>query len=281
MKKASYLLLYLTCFQVLTVAQEKFDDNEAVKTAFLFGLKKHQNIVEHLKNLNSQSDYAINYGKQNPLLTELVEGPGPHRIVFVDHMSYVDRDSLFDLTLNDRFRWMYFLALTNTLDEYAFVDNPSEIDSATLETARRLYHDQSQYVYILELGGNRSNVSQVAPVLDQKEVDQLPVPVGGLENFLRAVTLNVPGREEIDFSSFPTYSEFEVEVGGGYRMNSVAVLTKFDSVLDPDGQQTKFLEAIARNIEDYSHNQYPWEPGIKDGKKVVVKMKLRIPRGYF
>mgnify|MGYP001257615716 FL=1 len=117
-------------------------------------------------------------------------------------------------------------------------------------------------------------------IFSPEEVDVLPQVMGGLENLAKTIALEIKLPEGIDRSRLPKTIDFEFVVQGGQSISHLNLLTEMAGSDKRNRAYYLFFGQVHDTLRSKIASLYPWKRGVKDGKEVLVRMKIYIPTRY-
>jgi len=115
-------------------------------------------------------------------------------------------------------------------------------------------------------------------VFKMNQVDKLPKPEVGLDNFIRNVALDIEKDPSLNSDDLPKKIVFKFEIGLTGNLSSLNLSSKVQGSKETQDKVYKLLGQIHKNILLTMYRN--WEPGVKNGSPVVTKMTIEIPRKY-
>jgi hypothetical protein len=115
-------------------------------------------------------------------------------------------------------------------------------------------------------------------VFKMNQVDKLPEPKDGIDNFIRTIALDTEKDPSLNSDDLPKKIEFKFEVDLDGNLSGLNLTSKVNGSEKTQDKIYKLLRQIHKNIIQ-TRSRY-WEPGMKNGSPVVTKMTIEIPRKY-
>ena len=117
-------------------------------------------------------------------------------------------------------------------------------------------------------------------IYEANEVDEMPQVVGGLENLAKTIALDIKIPENLDKRQLPETIDFHFVVEGGNNISHLNLATEIKGAYEQNKPYYKFYGQIHNQLRERVLHIYPWRRGKKDGKEVLVRMKIAIPTKY-
>lgn len=229
--------------------------------------ERHQRVLEKLQRLNPDVELKWEYQKDNAILEYLQEYRPNRETLYFDKITEEDKGSIYNQAVADTTRWIFQI-------EGLRIDK--EDIAEKIETS---INDQYNYLLIYELKADPwAEENHVVYEMDQ--VDILPEPIGGIDNFVRAIALDSELPEGINQSDLPATVDFEFVVKGGRGVTSMNLITELKGNRKKQDKIYKFFGVLHNSIRSKVSSVYSWKKGMKDGKEVNVRMIVSIPTKY-
>lgn len=234
---------------------------------FSYLAPRYQKVLDKLKALHPGKEFRWQYMSEGK--------PELYNDRFFDYreneyfgkLNDEDKKQIFELIMNDSARLAHY----------------AKYYSLTKEDIRNLAHPQVQnslnYLVIYQPLEPEDDEDR-RRVFEMDEVDAAPMPIGGLEAFERAVALDAEIPEGIDKADLPEKIEFSFIVHGGARISNLNLETELEGSNKKNLPIYRFFGSIHKNLLTKIHSYYSWQKGIKDGKRVNVRMVVSIPTKY-
>ncbi|WP_157717470.1 M56 family metallopeptidase [Roseivirga spongicola] len=232
----------------------------------------HQRILELLKNENPEIDIFYSYYSEanfKPYFDSFKPGYNP---LYIGHLSKEQKAELKKLHLEDPQPERIYDR--NDLTKYreityqeAFPNMEETIDLTM------------NYIMIYSRTGEGLN-HITEKIYEPDEVDQLPEVMGGIEKLAKAIALDVKIPANIEKSQLPESIDFEFVVEGGQTISHLNLLNELKGSEKKNKPYYLFFGQVHDHLRGKIAAIYPWKRGIKDGKEVLVRMKISIPTKY-
>ncbi len=238
------------------------------------GLPKHLKALEKLQKDYPNKNVRISYFDEKK--AKYMSGPGKNQsilnragsgeVLFSDKLSEKERDELY----NESVKW----ATENVLPlfpDYPRIDKSifDKYEYVAIRTIPSYDEAAKQYDDVFKFGTKMFKMNQV---------DKLPEPKGGLENFLRNVALHAETDASLSLDDLPRKIEFQFEIGLDGQMSLLKLLSNVKGPEEVQDKVYKLLRQIHDNLKPNAF--FKWAPGMKEGSPVVTQMKVEIPKKY-
>lgn len=229
---------------------------------------KHTRVFEKLQSMHDDKELSFSYLETNDILEYLEQYKPYQETLYFDKLSREDKTEI----------WTHFMNVDKSEHNvsingqwYNLMDYTENFKESIDEKLNYLviYHRKSNY---WDHDGD--------PVYEMYEVDELPDPVGGLNNFTKSVALDMKLPEGIDLADLPETVDFEFVVHGGGTLSHINLLTELKGNSKKTKDIYRFFGDIHNNIRGKTGSVYKWRRGVKDGQPVKVRMKVSIPTKY-
>lgn len=232
----------------------------------------HERIMELLQSENPDSELSYSYYAEanfKPYFDSFKPGYTP---LYVGALSTDQKEELKELHRSDTvgikiFRNNDLTQLTEMTYQEAFPEMEDIIDMSLN--------------YIMIYSRTDEGLNHVREkIFDAKEVDELPEVMGGIEQLAKVIALDVKIPEEIERSKLPESIDFEFVVEGGQTISHLNLLTDLKGSDKKNKPYYLFFGKVHNHLRGKIAAIYPWKRGKKDGKEVLVRMKISIPTKY-
>ncbi|MCE7992807.1 MAG: M56 family metallopeptidase [Roseivirga sp.] len=249
---------------------QKAIDSGVMTFAFMARNKlaeRHQRVLEKLQRLNPDVKLKWEYQKDNTILEYLQEYRPNQETLYFDKISKEDKESIYNQAIADTTRGFFGI-------------KGLEIDKRVVaDKIQASITDDYNYLLIYELKADPwAEENQV--VYEMNQVDILPEPIGGIDNFVRAIALDSELPDGISQSDLPATVDFEFVVKGGRGVTSMNLVTELKGNRKKQDKIYKFFGVLHNSIRSKVRTVYSWKKGMKDGKEVNVRMIVSIPTKY-
>lgn len=257
----------------------KKEDKEKIQKAFDSGLmnfafmaynklpKRHQRVLEKLRKLNPDVALKWKYQKDNTILEYLEEYRPNKETLYFDKITDADKTSI----LNQ--------ALADTVTSFFQIDGLKIDKKDVADKLKTSINERFNYLLIYELKTD-PEAEENHKVYEMDEVDILPEPIGGIDNFVRAIALDAQLPDGVNKSDLPATIDFEFVIEGGLGAKSLNLVTELKGNKKKQDEIYKFFGTLHNNIRSKARSIYSWKKGMKDGKEVNVRMIVSIPTKY-
>lgn len=249
---------------------QKAIDSGVMNFAFMSYNKlsdRHQRVLEKLQKLNPDVELRWEYQPDNIILEYLEEYRPNKETLYFDKITKEDKKTILAKSLADS-----TLSRFNLNGVYYKLKQVEDQLEASI-------NDGYNYLLIYELKADPwAEENQVVYEMDQ--VDTLPEPIGGIDNFVRAIALDSELPEGISQSDLPATVDFEFVVKGGRGVTSMNLITELKGNRKKQDKIYKFFGVLHNSIRSKVRSVYSWKKGMKDGKEVNVRMIVSIPTKY-
>jgi len=109
------------------------------------------------------------------------------------------------------------------------------------------------------------------------EVDQPAEVFGGIEAFQNAIALDSRIPKNLDKSRLPKTIDFEFVVRGASNISNIELLTELDGSDKKTLPYYRFFGQVHDTMKDKIARYYHWKRAVKDGKEVLMKVRISIP----
>ncbi|MCE7992808.1 MAG: M56 family metallopeptidase [Roseivirga sp.] len=228
---------------------------------------RHQLVIQKLQNLHPEKEYRFHYMSENQLHSYSERATPRVKTEFFDRLSGEDKKSMYGFVLQD------------STQQSAHLRSSGMSGAEINELIWQYIEDYQNYIVIYEW-----LPSEILPrersVFEMDEVDVLPEPFGGLENFERTIALDIELPDHINKADLPDKIEFSFVVEGANQISYLDLVTELTDS-SPDKEEIyQFFRQINDSILSKIRSYYGWKRGIKDGEKVDVRMIVSIPTEY-
>ena len=151
--------------------------------------------------------------------------------------------------------------------------------SEEVEDLQEIIQENYNYLMIYESEPSRLKFDE-SKVYSPEQVDELPQVMGGIENLAKAIALDITIPKELDLTQLPRTVDFEFIVQGGTTISHLNLLTELKGSDEKTEPYYKFFGTVHNALRAKVSALYPWKRGVKDGKEVLVRMKISIPTRY-
>lgn len=117
-------------------------------------------------------------------------------------------------------------------------------------------------------------------IYDITEVDKAPEVIGGLESLAKTIALDIKIPKDIDKTKLPESIDFEFVVEGGRTISHLNLRTELKGPYSQNKPYYLFFGQVHNALREKVQSMYLWKRGIKNGKEVLVRMKIAIPTKY-
>lgn len=228
---------------------------------------RHQLVIEKLQNLYPDKEYRFHYMSENQLHSYSEKATPRVKTEFFDRLSAEDKKSMYGYVLQD-----------STLQSAHFRSlgmSSTEIN----ELIWQYIEDYQNYIVIYEWLPSEM-LAPERSVFEMDEVDVLPEPFGGLDNFERTIALDIALPDHINKSDLPDEIQFSFVVEGANQVSYLDLVTELGDNSPKNEEIYQFFRLINDSILSKIRSYYGWKKGIKDGEKVDVRMIVSIPTEY-
>lgn len=228
---------------------------------------RHQLVIEKLQNLYPDKEYRFHYMSENQLHSYSEKATPRVKTEFFDRLSTEDKKSMYGYVLQD-----------STLQSAHFRSlgmSSTEIN----ELIWQYIEDYQNYIVIYEWLPSETLPSERS-VFEMDEVDVLPEPFGGLDNFERTIALDIALPDHIKKADLPDEIQFSFVVEGANQISYLDLVTELGDNSPKNEEIYQFFRLINDSILSKIRSYYGWKKGIKDGEKVDVRMIVSIPTEY-
>ena len=189
--------------------------------------------------------------------------------LYVGKLTPDDKDEIIEIALTDSNKSIRAVYPSNTYPVYHFRLNEVE------EELRNSVRSYVNYVLFYEY---KENLDE--KIYSERQVDELPEPIGGLKAFERAIALDITIPESIESGDLPETIDITAVITGGKDIHSVNLVTKIKGQDKKNDDLYKFYGSIIKEIQQKTRSFYSWKTGKKDGMEVKVRMNISIPTRY-
>lgn len=260
--------MYGQNFYQREITKEDFEKGKTVMPYGAFVLSpKHDRVMQKLKQFHPEKEYHFRYLAENQLFSYAEKETPRVKTEFFARVSHEDKKAIYTTVLEDTTKRKFELALLGVKQE--------EINELIWQ-----YIDDSQnYITIYEWLPTVKR-PEYRTIFEMDEVDVLPEPLGGLENFERTVALDIKLPDHIDKSDLPENIQFSFVVEGGNKISHIDLVTELKGNRKRQDEIYKSFRLIHDSIRDKIGSYYSWRRGVKNGQKVNVRMVVSIPTKY-
>ena len=189
--------------------------------------------------------------------------------LYVGKLTPEDKDEIIEIALANSNKSIRAVYSSNTYPVYHF--NLNEVE----EELRNSVRSYVNYVLFYEYSNNLDE-----KIYNERQVDELPEPIGGLEAFERAIALDINIPDSLEPEDLPETIDITAVITGGKDLHSVNLVTKIKGQDKKNDDLYKFYGSIIKEIQQKTRSFYSWKRGIKNGKEVKVRMTISIPTKY-
>jgi len=199
--------------------------------------------------------------------------PG-YKPLYVTQVSDAQKLEIYNKAKNDTLTYSSSGKDANGTPIVTYTTYAEEIDDL-----KEIIQENYNYLMIYEAGPSRINFDE-SEVYNADEVDELPQVMGGIDNLAKAIALDVTIPEALDLTKLPRTVDFEFIVQGGTTISHLNLLTELKGSDKENEPYYKFFGTVHNALRAKVSALYPWKRGIKNGKEVLVRMKISIPTRY-
>ncbi len=228
---------------------------------------RHERIMSKVQNMYPDKALAFEYSRSNAILEHTEAFRNHAETLYFDKVEQDDREILIQKSM-DEFKPELVERLGLDLKSKEFAEN-----------VKLHVNNEMQYLYIYEKKGVWYE-AMYEEAIDENEVDQLPQPLGGIDNFVKGVALDTEIPEGLSKSQLPETIDFSVVVKGGRQISGLNVLTDITLAGKEKKKVDELIGQVHKNILRKVATQCYWKKGVKDGQQVNVRMTISIPTAY-
>lgn len=229
--------------------------------------KRHQLVLEKLKKYNLDKDLNWRYLKSNEILEYLEEFKPHQETIYFDKLTNKDREEIWALVQVDEH--------VNNIQINGETFGLEDFGDKLKEEVFKSYN----YLLIYKKKGDLYTEDH-NEVYEAYEVDELPEPVGGLQNFARSIALDMQLPEGIEKADLPRTIDFEFVVKGGGNLSEMNLITELSEDTENLDKIYKFFGTVHNAIRSKTRSVHNWKRGIKDGQPVNVRIVVSIPTKF-
>lgn len=232
----------------------------------------HERVFLLLKSENPDKKIAYRYFKENnfhPYFESFKPGYNP---LFVAKLNEAQQSELIGLLLADT------TGITFNSDR-TIINKWTYSDLFTEKQLKDQILPNTKYLMIYESTPVSLEYDE-SSIFSPEEVDVLPQVMGGLENLAKTIALEIKLPEGIDRSRLPKTIDFEFVVQGGQSISHLNLLTEMAGSDKRNRAYYLFFGQVHDTLRSKIASLYSWKRGVKDGKEVLVRMKISIPTRY-
>lgn len=120
----------------------------------------------------------------------------------------------------------------------------------------------------------------IKKIFKENQVDKLPIPVGGVDRFLKNVVELSIKNLSVSSEDLPRKIKFEFLINRAGIMSMLNLDSKVSGSDEKQDRVYKLLREVNNSMLTVSAI-YGWKPGLKDDEAVNTKMTIEIPKEYF
>lgn len=235
--------------------------------------EKHSKIIALLREENPEKDIRFKYYSESNFKSyydNFIPGFTP---LYISQLSKGDKENLTEIYLNDStiINMNGTVSYNNNGLYFKYQDFMPDVSEAINNNAN--YIMMYEYVY-------NPTEYDASLIYDISEVDQAPQVMGGIENMVKTIALDITVPEDLDRSKIPDTVDFEFVVQGGRNVSHINLLTELKGSDKRNEPYYKFFGEVHNMLRSKISSLYAWKRGKKDGKEVRVRMKISIPTKY-
>ncbi|NVK85155.1 MAG: M56 family metallopeptidase [Cytophagia bacterium] len=236
-------------------------------------INSHLKVLNVLESENPESTLRYRYFKNNIFHAYLESYLPGQKPLYITEVSDEQKKELYNLIKDDTvsFGGNKLPNGTYTIHYYAFKDFIKSLDE--------VINKNFNYLMIYESSKTQLNYDEKL-VFDPEEVDVLPEVVGGIENLVKTIAFDITIPEDISKDQLPETIDFEFVVQGGKNISHLNLLTELKGTDKKNKPYYLFFGKVHNHLRGKIATIYPWKRGVKDGKEVLVRMKISIPTKY-
>lgn len=234
--------------------------------------EEHSIAYELFKKENPDKTIRFRYLNRNDFSTYFNSYKPGFKPLYIDEVSEEQKLDLYDKVKIDT------ASISFELDSNGKAVPKWYSYGETIPNLKELIINGANYVMIYEATPHK--LSHDVSVFEAYEVDVLPEVVGGIENLAKAIALNIQIPEDLDKSKLPETVDFDFVVRGGNSISHLNLLTELPGSEKKNEPYYLLFGVIHNELKNKTKTIYPWKRGIKDGKEVLVRMKISIPTRY-
>ncbi|MBO6496992.1 MAG: M56 family metallopeptidase [Roseivirga sp.] len=234
---------------------------------------KHQKIMEVIKAENPDKEIRFQYYKESSFKSYYDNFIPQRHPLFTPIMSQSDKEALTRIYLTDSTIINMSENIGMGSDDFTF--KYSDFTPDVSDAIKNNVNYIMIYEYI-----DKPTVYNDSEILNLEEVDQAPIVMGGIENLAKTIALDIKVPEHLDRNKLPENIEFEFVVQGGKSITHINLLNNLKGSDKKNKAYYQFFREVHDDFRMKISSIYPWKRGIKDGKEVLVRMKISIPTKY-
>ncbi|MBO6661846.1 MAG: M56 family metallopeptidase [Roseivirga sp.] len=234
---------------------------------------KHQKIMEVIKTENPDKEIRFQYYKESSFKSYYDNFIPQRHPLFTSIMSQSDKEALTRIYLTDSTIINMSENIGMGSDDFTF--KYSDFTPDVSDAIKNNVNYIMIYEYI-----DKPTVYNDSEILNLEEVDQAPIVMGGIENLAKTIALDIKVPEHLDRNKLPENIEFEFVVQGGKSITHINLLNNLKGSDKKNKPYYQFFREVHDDFRMKISSIYPWKRGIKDGKEVLVRMKISIPTKY-
>lgn len=236
-------------------------------------VESHAKALDLLKKENFGSDIMFQYFRAANFQPYFESYRPGYKPLYITQITDSQKLELYNLVKNDTLTRSYDKDANNSVSARYITY------SEGIEDLKQVIQENYNYLMIYEAGPRRL-VFDESEVYNPEQVDELPQVMGGIDNLAKAIALEITIPEGMDLTKLPKTVDFEFIVQGGTTISHLNLLTELKGSEKQNESYYKFFGTIHNAFRAKVSSLYPWKRGIKNGKEVLVRMKISIPTRY-
>lgn len=226
---------------------------------------RHNKVFDKIRKQHPNDSLNWTYLPENTLAEYTAEYQPYQYPLYFDQLMRTDKDDLIDQIEKDTSSLMI-----NGFEFYSYEFRD--------EIREQVKAEKNYLLFYKSLDDPFKPENQV--VYEMDEVDVLPEPLGGLDNFTKVIAMDCNVPEGIDRDRLPEFIEFEFVIHGSRHYSATNLVTELKGGDKKNEDIYKFFGEVHSMIRRKIGTVYAWKRGMKDGKPVNVRMILSIPTKY-
>lgn len=234
--------------------------------------KEHSLALERLKAENPDKSIRFKYFQGNDFSKYFDSYEPGYKPIYIDEVSEEQKLEIYELVKNDS------ASVNFDKDSNGKPIVTWRSYGETVPNLKELVLQTTNYLMIYE--ATPSKISNDVGIFEIHQVDKAPEVVGGIENLARSIALNITIPEDLDRDKLPDTVDFEFVVRGGHSISHLNLITELKGSDKKNEPYYRLFGQVHNELKAKTQTIYPWKRGIKDGKEVLVRMKISIPTKY-
>ncbi|WP_420388138.1 M56 family metallopeptidase [Roseivirga sp.] len=261
----------------ITVEQVDAKIQELMSFPFKIGLinklsKEHKQAFVRLKEENPDKSIRYRYFEKGDFSMYFDAYEPGYKPIYIDEVSDDQKLEVFNLVQQDTSK------ISVNLNKNGKSSPMYYTYSETVPDLKEIILANANYLMIYE--ATPTKLADDGIIYSINEVEKQPEVIGGLDNLAKSIALNITIPEDLATNKLPETVDFEFVVRGGKSISHLNLLTELNGSEKENLAYYRFFGKVHDELRSKISSIYPWKRGIKDGKEVLVRVKIAIPTKY-